>query len=791
VQQRPEEGPRPRPEVERALIRESKKGPQSKKGPRNTKNLNRAAVAPEPPLNVGKSLTKGRTIFVWLLAIAFVSCLSAPAYAADRTVSFEISFLAALLALVLVGRLLGEVMSRVGQPSVMGQLLAGMLLGPSVLGLGFPGFQHWLFAASKEQIAMLDAVSQVGILLLLLLTGMETDLKLVRKVGKAAISISGTGVAVPFAFGVALGWMLPESVLPRPNERLLTSLFLGTCLAISSIKIVAVIVREMEFSRRNLGQIIVGSAILEDTIGWMIIAITFSLAAAGSIDVQSIAQALVGTALFLIISFTVGRRAVAFAIRWANDNFESDFSVVTVILVVMIAMALTTHFIGVHTVLGAFVAGVLIGESPILTKHIDAQLRGLILAFFMPVFFGTAGLNTDLSILTRPDLLLLTFGLIVAASLGKFGGAFLGAEIGGLTGREALAVGCAMNARGSTEVIVAAVGLSMGALSSDLYTMIVAMAFVTTMAMPPMLRWSLSRVPLHRAERKRLEQEALEAKEFVPNLERLLLAVDNSPSGQFASHMAGLLASRRGMPITVLPLLGGNKHTAEDKGSEFKGLIDGIIKQAASTGAATPKENEITPVEVVFRTPPESMPQEAITVEAKKGYDLLLVGIEKMKTPSGDFTSELDEITAAFEGPLATVLASGKHLEDPTPKKLRVLVPITGTGVSRRAAEIACSLGKDASITALYVGRSRQERRQSKTILDDVDKMASRYKIKIDTRSVFGTKPANAILAEVKGRGQDLIVMGVDRRPREKLYFGETPATILARARCSLFFFAT
>ena len=153
-------------------------------------------------------------------------------------------------------------MNRIGQPSVMGQLLAGILLGPSVLGWLYPDFQHWLFASSKEQGSMLDAISQVGILLLLLLTGMETDLKLVRRVGRAAISISLTGVAVPLACGIALGWLLPDSLLPAPDKRLLTSLVLGTALAISSIKIVGVVVREMEFDRRNLGQIIVASAIL-------------------------------------------------------------------------------------------------------------------------------------------------------------------------------------------------------------------------------------------------------------------------------------------------------------------------------------------------------------------------------------------------------------------------------------------------------------------------------------------------------------------------------------------------
>src|SRR5262249_47050691 len=161
------------------------------------------------------------------------------------------------IVLMLVGRLLGEAMQRVGQPSVMGQLLAGILLGPSVLGWLWPDLQHWIFPPAKEQKAMIDAISQFGVLLLLLLTGMETDLKLIRKVGRAGISISLTGVAVPFFCGVLLGWLMPESLLPDPDKRLLTSLFLGTALSISSIKIVAAIVREMDFMRRNLGQIII------------------------------------------------------------------------------------------------------------------------------------------------------------------------------------------------------------------------------------------------------------------------------------------------------------------------------------------------------------------------------------------------------------------------------------------------------------------------------------------------------------------------------------------------------
>ena len=164
----------------------------------------------------------------------------------------------------------------------------------------------------------------------------------------------------------------------------------------------------------------------------------------------------------------------------------------------------------------------------------------------MPVFFGMAGLSADLTVLNDPELALLTLGLIAIASVGKFAGAFIGGEIGGLHRREALALACGMNARGSTEVIVATIGLSMGVLSQNLFTMIVAMAVITTMAMPPMLRWALSRVPMSEEEKERLEREEFEAKGFVPNLERLLVAVDDSPNGKFAARLAGLIAGPRG-----------------------------------------------------------------------------------------------------------------------------------------------------------------------------------------------------------------------------------------------------
>ena len=526
----------------------------------------------------------------WIfLSMTILVAGATAAFAADQAGqgASEAVFFVQLVVLMLVGRLLGEVLLRLRQPAVMGQLMAGLVLGPSILGWLFPDVQHALFPAAKEQKAMLDAVSQFGVLLILLMTGMETDLKLVKESSRASISASVFGIIIPFACGFALGEMLPDAMLPDPDKRLITSLFLGTALSIASVKIVATVVREMNFLRRTVGQVILGSAIVDDTIGWIIIAVIFGLALQGHVDPLSIAKSVIGTLAFMVFSLTVGRRLVSLAIRWVNDTFASEFAVITAILVIMGLMALTTHIIGVHAVLGAFVAGILVGESPILTRHIDDQLRGLIIAFFMPVFFGTAGLSADLvTVLRDPQLLLLTLGLIAIATIGKFGGAFLGGELGGLTRPEALALATGMNARGSTEVIVATIGLSMGALTQDLFTMIVTMAIVTTLAMPPTLRWALGRLPMRKEERERLEREEMQAKGFVSQLERLLVAVDDSPNGQFGSRVAGMLAGTRSMPTTVMHI------TAAKKSDRKQDALKGDLKAEIRKEKEKEKEDE-------------------------------------------------------------------------------------------------------------------------------------------------------------------------------------------------------
>ena len=712
----------------------------------------------------------------------------------------EILFLVQIGVVIFVGRFLGEALQRIRQPAVMGPLLAGLLLGPSVLGAIWPQVQHAIFPPSHQQKSMIDAVSQLGVLMLLLLTGMETDLKLVRKSGHAAVSVSITGICLPFVCGFALGQFFPAAMLANADQRFVGSLFLGTALSISSVKIVAMVVREMDFMRRRLGQLIVASAVIEDTIGWVIIAITFSLAGRGTVDALSLGQSILGTALFFALSFTFGRRLVFSLIRWANDNLVSEAPVVTVILLLMMGMALITYLIGVQTVLGAFVAGILVGESPILTRQIDRQLRGLIMGLFMPVFFGVAGLTADLTILKDPALAALTAGLVAVACVGKFTGAFLGGKLGGLTSQECLALGCAMNARGSTEVIVATIGLSAGVLSQNLFTMIVAMAIITTMMMPPMLRSSLARLPLDGEEKRRLDLEAFEAKGFLPNLERLLLAVDESANGKFASRLAGLIAGARGIPTTVLHIAAGAD--ARKAGGTMEHSAESAVKAGAQTMAAVEKEaTKTTPskVEVTTRVK-EAGIEEAVASEARKGYDLLLIGVERTTAVDG-FHRDVAHVALGFSGPLAIVVARGEHRQRPIDSGFKILVPVTGTDFARRGAEVAIALARshEAPITALYVsdagrvavreGRSQRAtatRRREEALLKDVVALADRYDTGVKTAMRVDVAADEAILREVVAGRYNLVVMGVSRRPGDVLFFGDVAAAVLAGAKASV-----
>jgi nucleotide-binding universal stress UspA family protein len=331
------------------------------------------------------------------------------------------------------------------------------------------------------------------------------------------------------------------------------------------------------------------------------------------------------------------------------------------------------------------------------------------------------------------------------------------------------------------------------------------MAVITTLAMPPMLRWALRRLPLGEAERQRLEREELDARGFVPNLERLLLAVDGSPNGTFASRIGGAIAGSGVKPTTIIQLGPGRwpGRAAEKRQQESQRKVQEAAENTV-TLAAHPDEQTRGAVEVTTHAR-RAASSRAIADEAQKGYDLLIVGIENTRGPRGGFSPEITRIADGFDGALAVAIAGGDlaHGNEPIG---RILIPVNGTDVSRRAAEVAFALARSGGsrVSALYVASGRSDgerrgrirrgaalRRNEEAVLKDIAELADRYDARIRTALRLDVAPEDAILKAAERGGYDLIVLGVTRRPGETLFFGNTAAAILERSETAILFVAS
>ncbi|KFZ81411.1 sodium:proton exchanger [Amycolatopsis sp. MJM2582] len=418
-----------------------------------------------------------------------------------------ISAHAMLLFLLQLGLLLGLAFAlgrlaiRLKMPAVVGELTAGVLIGPSVLAHLAPGLSAWLLPHDATQLNLLDAVGQLGVLLLVGITGMHMDLKLVRRKGGPAAWTSAGGLLVPLGLGIGLGFVLPASLIPAGTDRAVFALFLGVALGVSAIPVIAKTLLEMRLLHRDIGQLIVSAAAVDDIVGWLLLSVVSALAVTGLVAGQ-VAFSIAGLLVVLVLTVVAGRPLVNASLRLASRSSEQGPGIATVVVLLLLAAA-GTHAIGMEPVLGTLLCGILIGSS----KHADlarlAPLRTIVLAVLTPIYFATAGLRMDLTALRDPAVLGSAVLVLAVAVIGKFAGAYLGARVGRLSHWEGLALGSGLNARGVIQVIVAIVGLRLGVLTTATYTIIVLVAIVTSLMAPPTLRRAVGRIAVTEEERVR------------------------------------------------------------------------------------------------------------------------------------------------------------------------------------------------------------------------------------------------------------------------------------------------
>lgn len=412
-------------------------------------------------------------------------------------------FLLGMLVLLTTAKLLGRLGERFGLPSVVGELVTGMLLGPSLLGHLAPAVSNWLLPTQPaEQIHLLDAVGQLAVLLLVGVTGTHLDTRILRRQGRTAATVSLFGLLLPLGLGIALGFVLPGSLLGSGNSsRWVFALFIGVAMCVTAIPVIAKTLTDMRLLHRNIGQLTLAAGMVDDAVGWLLLSVVSAAATVGV--TAGIVSLSVGYLIgFVALAGTVGRVAVRKLMDLAARRPEPG-PAVGMAVIILLAFGAATQSLGMEPVFGAFVGGILIAQSRSAQPKL-APLRTVVLSVLAPLFLATAGLRMDLTALWHPTTAWAALALLALAIVGKFVGAYTGARVSGLNRWEGLALGAGMNSRGVIEVIVALTGLRLGVLNTATYTMVVLVAIVTSVMAPPLLRLSMRRVARTEDERLRL-----------------------------------------------------------------------------------------------------------------------------------------------------------------------------------------------------------------------------------------------------------------------------------------------
>lgn len=680
---------------------------------------------------------------------------------------------------------MGELARRVNQPAVVGELLAGILLGPSLASSLIPAFGNWMLPQSALQGYLLEVVSLLGAIFLLLMTGLETDLQLIRRHARTAVGVSLGGVLVTFSTGFALGRLLPESLMGQAHTRLVFALFVATSMAISAIPVIAKVLIDLKLMRRDIGQTILAAGMSDDTIGWILLSIVAGLASGEAVTTGSVLSTVGSVFAFMVVSFTAGRWLVRHTLALVQDRVASPHRLLTLVVVFTFAWAAVTQALNLEAVLGAFVMGVLFGQMRRLPDEVHDRIEGMSVGVFTPVFFGVAGLKVNLQNLFEPRLILVALTVIAVASLGKVAGTYVGAR---LVGRRdhwtALAYGAGLNARGAMEIIMATIGLQLGILGQDMYSIIVVMAMTTSIMAPTALRLVLKRVKPDEEEARRLRSEALAEDSLIANVHRVLLPVRGARPGQARPAprvIEAYVLERLGESLSVTLL------NVARPGERAAGLAHlGVLAAEFGNG------------EVTRRVVESEAPVDVILDEAQKDYDLVILGAsEQAGTKEVVFNRVVDQVVRM--APCPTLIVKGASAPESWPPR-RILVPSEGTVASRHAAELAFALAKGTGtrVSVLNVviqepgpyrmdaSGAAQQRQLAAAyqIVDNLRELGEARGVHPDTEVRVAADTTTAILHVADQLGHDLIILGTDVRPgSERLYLGPRVERIIAASK--------
>jgi Kef-type K+ transport system membrane component KefB/nucleotide-binding universal stress UspA family protein len=396
-----------------------------------------------------------------------------------------IQVLIQVLIVIGLSRLIGLGVRRIHQPLVIGEIIAGILLGPSLFGLIAPDLAAMVFPA--ETIPYLNVLSQIGLIFFMFLIGLELDPKYLKNQIDIAIWVSHASIVAPFTLGTLLALLLYPRVSDASVSFTAFALFLGAAMSITAFPVLARIITEKNLQRTPIGTLALTCAAVDDVTAWCLLALAIAVTRTNSMAgaIPTILESIVYIALML----TIGRTFLEKLSTHYNRTGKLTQFVLALIYMGVVVSALITEWIGIHLIFGAFLLGVVMPKNEGLTRELAQKTEDFVLTFLLPVFFAYSGLRTEIGLLNRPELWLLCGLVVTVAIVGKYFGAFGAARVCGISPKDSSALGWLMNTRGLTELIVLNIGLSLNVISPLLFTMLVIMALVTTFITSPMLSW--------------------------------------------------------------------------------------------------------------------------------------------------------------------------------------------------------------------------------------------------------------------------------------------------------------
>ncbi|MDR1610014.1 MAG: cation:proton antiporter, partial [Candidatus Symbiothrix sp.] len=505
-------------------------------------------------------------------------------------------------------RIFGKIFKMLRQPTVIGEILAGIVLGPSILGHWFPGASAFLFP--PESLGNIELLSQFGLILFMFAIGMELDFSQVLKSLKKTTFISHTSIIFPFLLGVAVAYFVYDKYAYETTPFLSFSLFVGIAMSITAFPVLARIIQEKGLTKTHLGTITLSSAANGDITAWCLLAMVISIAQAGSI--LSAMFNILFSALYLLFMFVIARPFMQMVGQLYHNEEVIDKKLVAFIFMALITSSLLTEILGLHALFGAFIAGVIMPSDIKFRQIMSEKVEAVSLSLFLPLFFVATGLKTEIGLLNTPDLWLLCGVFILAAVVGKFGGATIAARLTGENWKNSLYVGALMNTRGLMELVVLSIGYKMQILSPPIFVMLVLMTLVTTVMTTPLILFIRSIFNVR-------EKLAVQRTKSYPEASfRVLLSFGRAGSGQVMLDVACQMFSRieKKLEITALHFTVGSEINPLQRDSFEMVSFKPILKEAERLQISIEPRYEIS----------DNVGQDISDIVNAEGFDFLLVG---------------------------------------------------------------------------------------------------------------------------------------------------------------------